>query len=380
MRSYSLLLVLLLASLFYTHTSFSQIALSDKAAVSVLTCGPGNELYSVFGHTAIRVSDPEQGMDVVFNFGSFDFDTPNFYLKFVKGDLQYFVTAGAYQDFVGTYQYYNRDVYEQQLNLTQQQKQQIADELVTTLNSDKRFYTYKYFEHNCTTIVNDIVNKYIPKKISMKNSDEGKTYRRIVVEYLDNSFYENLGISLIFGYRTDREMERLFLPQQLLEGLSNTTTTAGPMAQPTVTVYKSTAQHEAPLWNNYYTYALACLLLMALSGNRVVLWSLLALLGLLGAFFCFVGFYSFHAEISQNYNALLVNPLFLVLLYFIFSNKYAAVKITATVCLVCMALYIIFMLNKPHIIIILPLAALVIILLLRVLFPRQRFLLKMRNK
>jgi len=362
----------LLASIFIFFLSFfktsAQATLSDDATVSLLTCGPGDELYSVFGHTAIRVYDPPHGIDVVYNYGTFDFNAPNFYLKFVKGDLQYFVSASSYQDFVYTYQYYNRDVFEQRLNLSPQQKQDIANDLSTTLTSDKRFYTYKYFDRNCTTMVADILNGHIPGKISIKNNDEGKTYRKIVIEYLDNSFYENLGISLIFGHKTDRDMERLFLPQQLLEGVNNTKINSVPLSQPVLTVFKSTAKEQTSLWNNYYTYAAACLLLMIASRNKVVNRSLLAIFGLLGVFFTFVGLYSYHVEISQNYNALLINPFYLLLLYFIFTNNRRAGKTISYICFVCLIAYVIFMFNKPHLVIVLPLIVLITVLLLRIIF------------
>jgi len=370
MRSTTVLLASFFIILFSSFKSFSQEPLSESATISLLTCGPGEELYSVFGHTALRVRDPLHGVDVVYNYGTFDFDTPNFYLRFIKGDLQYFVSTSSYQDFVYTYQYYNRDLYEQQLNLSAEQKQAIATDLSTTLLSDKRFYTYKYFERNCTTMVADVLNAHIPQKISMKNNDEGKTYRKIVIEYLHNSFYENLGISLIFGYRTDRPTERLFLPQQLLEGINNTKINIQPLSQPTVTVIKSTAQEQTSLWNNYYTYATACMLLMIASRNKIVLRSLLAFFGLFGVFFTFVGLYSYHTEISHNYNVLLINPLFLLLLYFIITNNVKAKKVLAYLCFLCLAGYILFMLNKPHLIIVLPLIALVTILLLRVTLTR----------
>jgi hypothetical protein len=371
MHRTTVLLASLFILLFSSHKSFAQLPLSDQATVSLLTCGPGNELYSVFGHTAIRINDPLHGMDVVYNYGTFDFDTPNFYLKFVKGDLQYFVSTSSYEDFVYTYQYYNRDVYEQQLNLSPDQKQSIATDLSTTLTSDKRFYTYKYFDRNCTTMVADVINAHLEQKISMKNKDEGKSYRKIVIEYLDNSFYENLGISLIFGNKTDRKMERLFLPQQLLEGLSNTLTSTGPLSQPPVTVFKSNAVKHTSLWNNYYTYAIACLLLIISSKNKIVNRSLLAIFGLLGIFFSFVGFYSYHAEIAQNYNALLINPLFLLVLYFIFSGNDKGTKYALYICLACILCYFLYMVTKPHLVIILPLLALITVLLLRITTHRS---------
>ncbi|TRW24651.1 DUF4105 domain-containing protein [Flavobacterium zepuense] len=359
--------LLLLVTLFITTTASAQIPLSPQANITLITCGPGNELYSVFGHTAVRVHDPAANLDVVYNFGTFDFSTPNFYLKFVKGDLQYFVSASSYEDFVYTYQYYNRDVLEQQLNLSPTQKQQIYNELTTTLNSDKRFYTYKFFDRNCTTMVGDIFTRYIPGGISMKNDDAGKTNREIIYERLNSSFYENLGISLIFGHKTDMEQYKLFLPNQLLQGVANTKTTTGPLAQPTVTAYKAIGSESISVWNNFYTWIIICLALMYFSRNIVVQRSLIAVFGLLGVFFTFVGLYSYHQEIALNYNALLINPLFLLLIFFIFLGRYTAVKTTIYVCFACMALYLVIVITKPYFLIVLPLIALVAILLMRAL-------------
>ena len=102
---------------------FSQTSpLSKESKISVLTCGTSNEIYALFGHTAIRVNDPANGMDVVYNYGAFDFGTSNFALKFVKGNLQYFAVANSYADFIANYTYEKRSVYEQELRLTTFQK------------------------------------------------------------------------------------------------------------------------------------------------------------------------------------------------------------------------------------------------------------------
>ena len=71
--------------------------LSDKAEISVLTCSPGKELYSLFGHTAIRVHDPEQDLDVVFNYGTFDFDTPTPAIGFIATAKAFRPVAGKLQ-------------------------------------------------------------------------------------------------------------------------------------------------------------------------------------------------------------------------------------------------------------------------------------------
>ncbi|MFP9100026.1 DUF4105 domain-containing protein [Flavobacterium sp. RHBU_24] len=362
-----LAIVLLLALPQYART---QTPLSGQSSISLLTCGPGDELYSVFGHTAIRVYDPATLTDIVYNYGTFDFSTPNFYLKFVKGDLKYFVSASSYTDFVSAYQYYGRDVFEQKLNLTQAQKQNIANELAATLISEDRFYTYKYFHRNCTTMVGDVLQKNLPVTISQKNEDSGKSYRKIVIERLDNSFYENLGISLIFGYKTDTELHNLFLPVHLMQGIDNTKLADGtPLAQPAQAVVKGNFVAGKSWLNNYYTCAFICLLLMIFSSNIIVRRVLYTVFGLLGVFFCFVGLYSFHTEVTQNYNALLINPLFLLMLYFSLKRNAVAERKLSYVLLGIMVLYVLFMLNKPHLFIMLPLIAVVAVMLVRQAIP-----------
>ena len=120
--------LLFLFFLVISLTSFSQNnILTDKAQISIFTCGRGNELYTTFGHTAIRIKDESNNLDVVYNYGAFDFNTDNFYLKFVKGDLQYFITATSYDDFIYEYQMENREVIEQTLDFSLAQKQQLFE-------------------------------------------------------------------------------------------------------------------------------------------------------------------------------------------------------------------------------------------------------------
>ena len=120
--------LLLLLILFFQTIGFSQNpALSEKASVSIFTCGRGNELYSTFGHTAIRIKDSINNLDVVYNYGAFDFRTENFYLKFVKGDLKYFINATSYEDFIFEYQSDNREVIEQTLSFPLAKKQELFE-------------------------------------------------------------------------------------------------------------------------------------------------------------------------------------------------------------------------------------------------------------
>ncbi|OYQ32126.1 hypothetical protein CHU92_14725 [Flavobacterium cyanobacteriorum] len=361
----------LLIILFYFTVS-AQPALSDKARISLLTCGPGNELYSVFGHTAIRVADPVTGTDVVYNYGMFDFTTANFYLKFVKGDLQYFVAADYYEDFLDTYRYYNRDVYEQVLNLTYAQKQSIAVALNQSLTLKERFYTYKFIDRNCTTKAADILRAHVPGGISDINKDKGKTNRAIILEKLQGKFYESLGINLMFGYKTDKEQYNLFLPMQLLQGVDNTVTTRGALAAPALRIYTSTAKHTTPWWNNIYTFSLVMLVVLLVTRRKKAAIAYLAVTGILGVFLSTVGFYSLHEEVRLNYNALLFNPLFLVLLYFMIKNNQKGIRLLVYACLCCLGVYTGFMLDKPHLVMMLPVMITSLVVLLRQL-KHKRF-------
>ena len=278
------------------------------------------------------------------------------------------ISVSAYEEFIYTYKYYNRDVFEQVLNLNHTQEQEIADELAKTLLSDKRFYTYKFIDRNCTTMVADIIAKYTGS-ISLENADSGKTYREIIYSYLkDGHFYENLGINLMFGAKTDKMLSKLFLPKELMEGVSNTRIPAGLLAGPAQTINKKENNDEPfSFWNSYYSFAIAMLILLALSGKKLLQKSALAIGGLLGIFFCVIGFYSLHLELLQNYNALLFNPLFLVLLYFVFTNNRKWIKIAVYANLACFVLYLALVFNKPHLLMMLPFMALFTAVLLRIL-------------
>ncbi len=116
------LIVILLFSFFQVK---SQQQLSTNATVSVITCGPGNELYSAFGHSAFRVSDPILGLDKIYNYGTFDFNAPNFYLNFAKGKLIYLLSTSDFSRFLRSYQYENRWVKTQVLNLSNEEVQQM---------------------------------------------------------------------------------------------------------------------------------------------------------------------------------------------------------------------------------------------------------------
>lgn len=325
--------------------------LSDQAKVSILTCGRGDELYTTFGHTAIRVQDTINQLDIVYNYGMFDFSTPNFYAKFVKGDLQYFVAACSFPDFLMEYQMTEREVIEQTLALPQPKVQELFETLNASLYSEDRYYTYKFIDRNCTTMVYEKINTILGKPLLKKVDDTSISYRQLLYPYFDNHFYFKLGINIIFGAKTDAKAEKMFLPIELLHSLNQTQWQGKSLVSAQKTWVKGQPLPMVSSFLNSIWLVVVVLLLIALSRKSFVYNTYWIVSGLLGTFLCIVGLYSQHEEVLWNYNALLFNPLFL-LLPFIKKGALRSKLIIAG--LVSLLLYGAFMFNKPHLLLMLP--------------------------
>lgn len=221
----SLLMGLLLAG------SLSAQPLSERAEVSLLTCAPGAELYSRYGHTALRVADPENGLDVVFNYGIFDFHTEHFYRKFMRGETYYQLGIETWDDFRWSYAYQHRTIVEQILNLTQAQKQHLFDALVENYRPENRYYLYNFVTDNCATRPYYLIKQAVGDTIrSTYTGAEGQTYRRFLRHYTRPASWVNFGINLLFGRRADCPMhgeQRLFLPEELMYYMDAATTADG---------------------------------------------------------------------------------------------------------------------------------------------------------
>lgn len=337
--------------LFFISNVFSQNpSLSNNATVSVFTCGRGEQLYSTFGHTAIRIKDLENQLDVVYNYGAFDFNTENFYLKFVKGDLQYFINATSYDQFIYEYQYDGREVIEQTLALSQPKKQELFERLNASLYSADRYYTYKFIDRNCTTMVADKVNQSLGKPIIKKVDDTSITYREVLYPYFGNYFWYNLGINIIFGAKTDHKAEQLFLPIELLHSLDKATVDGKPLVSKKETIVQSVEKtRDFSFVNSIYFVALILLIILA-TRKTFVYKTYLFITGLLGLFLCLVGLYSLHQEVLWNYNALLFNPLFLVLP---FLNINAQKKLLWLI-IGMLVIYSVVIVTKPYLVLMVP--------------------------
>ena len=352
---HTLLYSFLILTLFTNKVIGQILPLSENAEVSIITCGTGSEIYSLFGHTAIRIKDAENHIDEVYNYGTFDFNTPNFILKFVKGDLQYLETSCTFEEFFQEYLYEKRSVDEQILNISTSQKQALFDYLNASLQSEERFYTYKFIDKNCTTMVINAINKIIGEEIIVKNTIENKTYRTILFPYFEGHFLEQLGTSIIFGTKVDLKGEELFLPAELQESLKTISYNNKPLCKENRKILEF-KKEEVPFswWNNYYAFCLLFALVLLANKNSIYK-TYFVVLGLLGLFFIFVGFYSLHKELANNYNILLFNPVVFLVVYFQIKNNRKGILYTSLLSVLCLVTYVIILLDKAYLGIVLPL-------------------------
>lgn len=343
--------VFLLLLLVFSFPAFSQNPkLTENTQVSIFTCGRGEQLYSTFGHTALRIKDEANELDIVFNYGAFDFRTENFYLKFVKGDLQYFMNVTSFEDFILEYQIDEREVIEQTINISLAQKQELLDALGKSLNSSEKYYTYKFIDRNCTTMVADKVSGLLGQAQFQKVDDKTLSYRAVLYPYFENYFWYKLGINIIFGAKTDAEAEKLFLPVELMNSLDKATVGGKALVTNKKTILKGTdIKPVFSFFNSIYTI-IAFFIVLIVINKRWLFLTYLFIAGLLGVFLCSVGLYSQHQEVLWNYNALLFCPLFLALPFL----KEVKLKRISNISMIILMAYCIIMINKPHLPILLP--------------------------
>lgn len=360
--------LLLVFLLICCQIGFSQSLVSDNTVVSILTVGTADASHSLYGHTALRIKDETKNIDLVYNYGMFDFSTPNFMFKFVKGDLQYYAAAYPYEDFEYSYRVENRSIYEQVLNLSVGEKESLINKLNISLSSDDRYYTYKFIDRNCTTKVIDVVNGVLEGKPIVKKNIDSKTYRDVLFPYVENHFYQKLGINIIFGHRVDDQATIMFLPLDLFENLKATSYKDKPLVKETNVIFEANRPSAFSFLDSIYSL-IVVLLLFVLIKKRAMQATYFLILGLIGLLFSLIGLYSLHQEVLWNYNVLLFNPLFLVLLYFMGTNNEKWIKRLSSICLVFLGIYMVYMLNKIHLFIVAPIVITTAILLFRLIAP-----------
>jgi hypothetical protein len=324
----SILLILSLSPLWANNDT-----LSTDARISILTCAPGEELYSVFGHSAIRVTDSIANVDWVFNYGTFDFDTPNFYLKFANGNLDYLLSVSRYKSFLQAYIFEERSIVEQQLNLTQQEKQLLFDRLKNNAMPENRAYRYNFFFDNCATRIRDRIFDCFPRNsIVVDTLGAQLTFRQLYGSYLKHSPWVEFGIHLLLGKGADKVangLDEMYVPDYLYSQFKTTeikqvdgSSRNLVQSESTIISYpRPSGQKPFLLWPQN-VFVILLILILALTvfeikrkkRIRSIDSFLLVITSLAGFLFIFLWFFTKHGVTQDNYNILWSSPLNLLLL------------------------------------------------------------------
>lgn len=310
---------------------------SDSIRISLLTCAAGSEIYTLFGHTAIRYENPAKGIDAVFNYGMFSFNTPNFVLRFALGETDYQLGVTGFDRFAAEYHYFGRDVRQQTLNLTAEEKEKLLRLLEENYRPENRVYRYNFFYDNCATRPRDRIEQAVDGTLryadDMETSETGITYRDLLHRYSEGHPWSRFGMDLCMGSQADRPITRrqmMFVPFYMEEFfrravIQDETGEVRPLvaSEETVVATGVTAEDHR---SGGITPMQAALLLLALVTAataygiryRKSLWCLdLALFfaaGVAGCILAFLALFSQHPAVSPNYLLLVFHPLHLLCL------------------------------------------------------------------
>ncbi|NDV82395.1 DUF4105 domain-containing protein [Bacteroides sp. 51] len=326
------IVLLFLLTILYSYTASATIANTDSTRFSLLTCAPGDEIYSLFGHTAIRYEDPGKGIDVVFNYGVFSFNTPNFIYRFVKGETDYMLGVVDFPRFEAEYAYHNRAVWQQNLNLNAKEKEVLLELLYTNYQPENRIYRYNFFYDNCATRPRDKIEESISGKIVYQSVDPWQSFRDIIYQSSKGHEWDRFGMDLCLGVEADRPIsyrEEMFAPLYLMDAfkhavIAGENNTKRPLVSGvSEVVSEQDIEKEKPF---PLTPMRSMLLLFILIASATIygirkkksLWGidliLFAAAGLAGCVLAFLSCFSEHPAVGTNYLIFVFHPLHILLL------------------------------------------------------------------
>lgn len=307
--------------------------------ISLLTCDPGAELYSAFGHSAVRILDRETGQDLVFNYGTFDFNTPFFYVKFTQRTLDYILSVSTYERFLMEYNYNERDVREQILDLNPAQSAEMVRFLQINHLPENRAYRYDFFYDNCSTRIRDMMESVLGKGLKWNDDPEAteKTFRNLIDEYVLTMPWADFGIDLALGAVIDRtasEWEKQFLPDYVEAAFATATIEGDGPTRPLVKAERTVLEFadregDGSLFNPYLLFWLLAIVFVLVTyfgykKQRLLIGfdvTLFAVLGILGLVIVMLWFFTFHSQTKYNWNILWAFPPHFVLVYGLLQAK-----------------------------------------------------------
>ena len=296
----------------------------NQIEISLLTCSSGSESFSSWGHSAIRVIDKEQSIDIVYNFGLFDFDTPNFYLKFVKGKLKYKLGIHSTNRFFRTYFREDRQIIEQKLNLSDENEIKIIHRLEYLYRPENKYYYYEFSKKNCTSELRDLI--FNNTETDLKKKKTNKTYRILINEFLTNRLWLKFGMNLIFGTSVDKKIdnyESMFLPDYLYWGLNNIKVNNNKKLVSSETTFNKVEKNKSNypfLLNPILLFSILLIIVLIYKSSKIQL-PIFLITGITGLLILIVWLLTEHDELKNNFNLLWCNPLYTLSTFLLIKNN-----------------------------------------------------------
>ncbi len=258
--------------------SLLQAQLKDNShlRISLVTCGPADELYSIWGHTAIRVIDSSAETDIVFNYGTFDNSDPYFYTKFVRGIMRYSLSGSNYNDFLQEYKEDHRSVIEQVIMLDGEQKERLFNLLKINAAEANRYYNYQFYEDNCTTRAKKIITESTKNTIIFKNilPTTAPTYRELIHQNLTSQHkdWSKFAIDLLLGSNLDKPTtneQSMFLPDYLMKGFDSAALQQCPLvSEKKIILKESKSSHNRSFITPFVLFSFLALSFIFLSFSK----------------------------------------------------------------------------------------------------------------
>ena len=305
--------------------------LSQQAEISLITCSPSEDaVFTVYGHSALRVYDPVNKIDRVYNYGMFDFSKPNFVYRFAKGETDYYLGASNFSYFLFEYMTRGSEVYEQVLNLLHKEKEAVWHALEWNIQPENRMYRYNFFFDNCATRPVYIIENNIQGAINYSPPPSELPSFRDVINYCTRyRQWQTFGCDLALGLPTDRKMtqqETFFIPEYVKNAFNKAEIIREGQSAPLVKkVNILVEEDQQPAPTPFYYSPLFCfstlfILLLALTYNewrrktynRMVDILLFFCAGIAGCILFFLSFISVHPSIFPNISLLWLHPLHLI--------------------------------------------------------------------
>lgn len=306
--------------------------LSEHTKVSLLTSSPGEDLYAQFGHSAIRITDTLSGQDLVFNYGLFDFNTPGFYLKFIRGKLPYQLGIQRFEPFLNAYIEENRQCRELEINLSEKERLALIHFLSVNYLPENREYPYDFFFDNCATRIRDILENNFQANYPDTSLIKKASFRHFLAEYVGQNSWINVGFYLILGLPADAIAtfrDEMFLPDYLEKHLENAFLGSQPLTKNKIKILfqnqpeKSVSFLPSPILVSCLLFFMALIFTFYYTKRwtkifDIVFFSLISLSGML---FVFMWVGTDHFVTHKNMNLLWANPLYILVIFNLYSGK-----------------------------------------------------------